>query len=94
MADQFLTLISTTGIMHEYQYQQMSSFVDVQVYKIKIKKNGSYQREYIMQKRASILCIYIPSKMITERLSGYYVKFMLMIEVMIKVILMPYENKG
>ena len=47
-----------------------------------------------MQKRVLIKLVYVLSKMITEHLSDYYVKFMLMIELMIKVILMPYENIG
>ena len=47
-----------------------------------------------MQKRVLIKLVYVLSKMITEHLSDYYVKFMLMIEVMIKVILMPYEKIG
>ena len=47
-----------------------------------------------MQKRVLIKLVYVLSKMITEHLSVYYVKFMLMIEVMIKVILMPYEKIG
>ena len=47
-----------------------------------------------MQKRVLIKLVYVLSKMITEHLSDYYVTFMLMIGVMIKVILMPYENIG
>ena len=51
-------------------------------------------RVYNAEESILIKLVYVLSKMITEHLSDYYVKFMLMIEVMIKVILMPYKKTG